>query len=108
MAYEIDFARQASEDLEALFEYVLADSGPERAVALLDTLEAVCNGLNRFPERGNVPKELRDLGVTDYRERHEGPYRIIYRIFPGRVVIYGVLDGRRDMQTLLMQRLLRG
>jgi toxin ParE1/3/4 len=50
---------------------------------------------------------LRGLGITEYREVHHDPYRIIYRVFERRVVVYCVLDGRRDMQSLLQMRLLR-
>ena len=54
-----------------------------------------------------MPKELRPLGISEYREAHYKPYRIIYRIMNRTVVIYCVVDGRRDMQSLLHLRLLR-
>lgn len=60
-----------------------------------------------MPERGNIPKELERLGIKEFRELHYKPYRVIYRIRARQVVVYCVLDGRRDMQTLLQQRLLR-
>jgi toxin ParE1/3/4 len=36
------------------------------------------------------------------------PYRLIYRIIRTEVVVYLIADGRRDIQTLLSQRLLGG
>jgi toxin ParE1/3/4 len=63
--------------------------------------------LSELPERGNVPKELSPLGITDYREVHYKPYRIIYRVIGSEVIVHGVLDGRRDMQSLLEGRLIR-
>ena len=47
------------------------------------------------------------LGITDYREAHFKPYRIIYRVMGQQVIVYCVLDGRRDMQSLLLRRLMR-
>jgi len=48
--------------------------------------------------------ELKDVGITDYRELISAPYRIFYRI-TGRVVsILGVLDGRRDLEEILIHR----
>jgi toxin ParE1/3/4 len=47
------------------------------------------------------------LGITEYREVHFKPYRVIYRVMKKAVVIYCVLDGRRDMQSLPHRRLLR-
>ena len=50
--------------------------------------------------------ELRDAGVQ-YRELIERPWRVAYRIEPERIFIVAVLDARRDLQTLLLERLIR-
>jgi toxin ParE1/3/4 len=63
--------------------------------------------LDEFPERGNVPKELVEIGVREFREAHHKPYRLIYRVTEDKVIVYCVLDGWRDMQSLLRRRLLR-
>jgi toxin ParE1/3/4 len=70
-------------------------------------LEDTCARLESLPERGNVPKELRSVGISEYREIHFKPYRIIYRIFGQKVIVYCAVDGRQDMQSLLQRRLLR-
>ena len=36
------------------------------------------------------------------------PYRVIYRVVGSQVVIYLIVDGRRDMQSVLARRLLGG
>jgi toxin ParE1/3/4 len=36
------------------------------------------------------------------------PYRLIYRVVDARVIVYLIVDGRRDMQSLLARRLLKG
>lgn len=61
-----------------------------------------------FPERGSHPKELLTLGIREYRQVFFKPYRLIYRVIDKRVYIYLITDARRDMQTLLTQRLLGG
>jgi toxin ParE1/3/4 len=73
----------------------------------LGEIEHACLGLEGFPGRGNVPKELVGLGITEYRELHHKPWRMIYRVMGEDVIIYCVADGRRDMQSLLEGRLLR-
>ncbi|EME68669.1 hypothetical protein H261_17258 [Paramagnetospirillum caucaseum] len=85
----------------------LLNGSPAEAETLLSAIETACLGLATMPERGNVPKELERLGISEFRELHHKPYRVIYRIRGRQVVVYCVLDGRRDMQTLLQQRLLR-
>ncbi len=47
------------------------------------------------------------MGRGDYRELHFKPYRIFYRVLISVVEVTAVLDGRRDMATLLQQRLTR-
>ncbi|KPH05576.1 plasmid stabilization protein [Rhizobium acidisoli] len=60
-----------------------------------------------FPARGHIPKELTSIGMTEYRELHHKPWRMIYRIIGTKVVVYCVVDGRRDMQAFLERRLIR-
>ena len=75
---------------------------------ILDRLLEVTENLTTFPERGSQPKELRLLGIKEYRQAFFKPYRIIYRVIDEQVVVYVIADGRRDMQTLLSRRLLGG
>ena len=69
-------------------------------------IETALAGLSESPERGAYPKELLALGIREYREIFFKPYRIIYRIVEKNVYILLIVDGRRDMQTLLQRRLL--
>jgi toxin ParE1/3/4 len=107
MAFEVLQSEQAERDLEDIYQYILEQDGPGRADGVLDALEEACSALTRFPERGNAPKELRALGIEEFRELHYKPYRVVYHITGGTVVIDAVLDGRRDMQSLLQRRLVR-
>ncbi|MCH7939221.1 MAG: hypothetical protein IID13_05700 [Candidatus Marinimicrobia bacterium] len=47
------------------------------------------------------------ISVPDYLEVHYKPYRVIYQIVGKGAYVHCVLDGRRDMQSLLPERLLR-
>lgn len=68
----------------------------------------VVESLAQFPERGSYPKELVALGIKEYRQTAFKPYRVIYRVLGSQVVIHVIVDGRRDMQSLLARRLLGG
>jgi toxin ParE1/3/4 len=54
-----------------------------------------------------VVPELQAVDVLQYRELIERPRRIIYRIEPDQVVVLAVLDGQRDLGSLLLERLVR-
>lgn len=107
MPRRVVIADDAREDLLSIYDYVAANHSPQQAERLLDRLETACLSLAQQSLRGNMPIEMQLLGVQDYREIHLGPYRIIYRVEEDRVVVYGVADGRRDMQGFLLRRLTR-
>lgn len=97
----------AQVDIGEIHSYVELHDSPERADALLDGIEGVIASLAALPERGHYPPELLRIGIRDYRELHYKPYRIIYELHGRELIVHCVLDGRRDLQTLLHQRLVR-
>jgi toxin ParE1/3/4 len=107
MRFDVVVSTDAERDLEDIYKYISEHDGMAHADHVLAKLEDTCRGLANLPQRGNIPKELVRLGIAEYREVHFKPYRIIYRIMERRVVVYCVVDGRRDMQSLLQRRLLR-
>ncbi len=98
---------EAERDLADIWTYVADVDGPERADDLLDGIEATCGTVARTPGMGHVPPELERVGVTHYREFRHKPYRILYETEPARTVVHAILDGRRDLASLLQRRLLR-
>lgn len=107
MPYQILFADDAERDLEDLYLFLARRDGSQAAERILGEIEQACLGLEDFPDRGNVAKELDGLGITDYRELHHKPWRMIYRVVGKDVIIYCIADGRRDMRSFLERRLLR-
>ena len=103
---EVVLTDDAKADLLDIYDFVAEHDAVLKADQLLDKLENLVNSLALFPERGAITKELRDLGIREYREVYFKPYRVIYRTAASAVVVYLVVDGRRDMQTLLLRRLL--
>lgn len=106
MRYTVFITAHAEHDLEAIYEYIAEHDSPKNAKYVLDRLSAIVEKLSSMPERGAVPAELRPLGMTDFRQLHFKPYRVIYRISGNQVIIYLVADGRQDMHSLLARRLL--
>jgi toxin ParE1/3/4 len=107
MPLRVVLARPAKRDVEDIWRFIAETDSVENANRVLAALQDTMKKLTGLPSRGNVPKELRDLGNTEYREAHYKPYRIIYRVAADAVTVYGVFDGRRDMLSLLKDRLLR-
>lgn len=104
--HEVLLTQGAGQDLESIHDYIAEFDSVAKANHVLDRLMEVVAGLAQFPERGSYPKELVALGIKEYRQTAFKPYRVIYRVLGGRVVIYLIVDGRRDMQSVLARRLL--
>ena len=107
MKYKVIIDPKAKQDLKEIFIYVALNDSLQSANKLLDSLENSCCKLEEYPERGHVPIELRPTGIKRFLQIHYKPYRIIYEIDKNQVYIHAVLDGRRNIQEILSERLLR-
>jgi len=96
----------AVRDIEEIYQYIARHDAPGKAQNVLTKIEKTFESLSKSPERGTYPKELLTLGIREYREVFFKPYRLLYRTIGSRVYILLIVDGRRDMQSLLQRRLL--
>ncbi len=106
MPFRVMLTNDAARDLEELYDYIALHDAPRKADYVLDQIEKAFSKLSEFPERGAYPKELLTLGIREYRQIFFKPYRIIYRVMEKNVYVLLIVDGRRDMQSLLQRRLL--
>jgi toxin ParE1/3/4 len=104
--FEVLWSEQAGQDLAAIADFIAQESS-SRADAVLDKIVERVQGLEELPIRGRVVPELSMLGLTAYREVVVRPWRVIYRVSEERIFILAILDGRRDMGDLLLERLVR-
>lgn len=105
--FDVVFDTDAEDDLFDIYAYVAVNDSVVSADKLFAALRSTCETLRTLPQRGNVPPELRVVGVVEFRELRCKPYRILYSIYGSTVNVHCILDGRRDMQTILQERLLR-
>ncbi len=106
MPFAVLLTNDAAHDLNELYDYIAVQDSPRKADYVLEQIEKTFSTLSKFPERGVYPKELLKLGIREYREVFFKPYRIIYRVMDKMVYVLLIVDGRRDMQSLLQRRLL--
>ena len=106
MVFEVLLTNEAARDLEEIYNHIALYDSFKKADDVLTRIEKVFSSLSEFPERGVYPKELLALGIREYREVFFKPYRIVYRVMDNIVYVLLIVDGRRDMQSLLQRRLL--
>ena len=82
---------RAAEDLEAIAEFIAADSRHFARLFVEDVLQAV-ERLGTFPKLGRTVPELMDPTI---REILTGCYRIVYRIKPETIEVITLWHGSR-------------
>lgn len=105
--FKIIWTHTAVADLDSIFDFVGRESGYERAEAIYERLKSGIDSLSEFPRRGREVRELASLGFQEFRELIVRPYRIVFQIKENGIVLLGIFDSRRDLESLLMERALR-
>ena len=106
MRYGVRLTADAERDLEAIHTFIAEADSMAAADRVLNRLMAAVETLETLPGRGSRLRELELLGFREYRQVVLKPWRMIYRVIGSQVFIYLIADGRRDMRSLLAQRLL--
>ncbi len=105
--HSVVITQDAERDLQGIFDFIASHDSVARAETFPRELERAVLSLNRHAERGSVVPELAELGMPNYRQLIAKPYRVIYQLRDAHVFVVVIADSRRDMQSLLQQRLLR-
>lgn len=103
--YKVIWADIAEVDLKNIIEYI-ADESIVNAQRVFDKIRDKASSLFILPERGRVVPQLKDQGILQYRELIHSPWKIIYRISENKVYVLSVLDSRRNIEDILLKRLL--
>jgi len=103
--FTVVLTKSAEADLYDIIQWIALNDSTDRALQVLEQIQLKLDSLCLEPERGSIPRELRNLGIDRYRQIFFKPYRIIYQVRGKRVIVSLVADGRRDMSVLLQRRL---
>jgi plasmid stabilization system protein ParE len=104
--FQVVVTTTAFEDVEAIVGYIEGED-PAAAERISVAIWSKCQSLRSMPARGTVVPELACAHVEGYRQVLVSPWRIIYRAQGSTILIVAILDGRRDVEEELLQRLKR-
>ena len=96
----------ANQDLVEIPDY-LAEESIEAAEAFVNGVDELLAHLAEFPQIGRVVPELERQNVTRFRELVLSPWRIVYREEEDKIFVITVFDGRRNIEDILLRRMLR-
>ena len=103
MKYSIVRTDKANDQLHDIINYIAEDSGDiNLAIGYLDKIEKVVMGLGEFPYKGSKPRYsiLRKQGfLVLIVEKHIIFYKVNDK--EGFVIIYAVVDSRREYKNLI-------
>ncbi|MEN8263545.1 MAG: type II toxin-antitoxin system RelE/ParE family toxin [Nitrospirota bacterium] len=103
--FRVEWSGAASTDLLNIIDYIAEDS-TNAAINIFGKIRSECETLNQSPERGRVIPELKEYGIFSYHELIVKPWRIIYRISDKKIYILAVIDSRRNIEDILIERFL--
>jgi toxin ParE1/3/4 len=103
--YTVRWAAVARDDLERIVSYVAINS-LANALSVADRIEALAESLQTLPQRGRAVPELARHGIRGWLQVSEAPWRLIYRVDKNRVEVVALLDGRRNLEDVLFERLM--
>lgn len=96
MAKKVVWSEEATEDIEAIAAYIARDSVYYASAFVREILDA-SGSLSTFFERGRIVPELEKQNI---RELFVREYRLIYSIEKTRIVILGIIHGKRNIVRL--------
>jgi plasmid stabilization system protein ParE len=104
MAKTVKWTEAAWADLDAIADYIAADSAFYAAAFVREVREAA-RSLNIMPERGSIVPELENSKI---REIFVRKYRLIYQVQKKKVLILGFIHGARDLKSFWKRERRRG
>jgi toxin ParE1/3/4 len=102
--YSVIWTKTAFQDLQNMVRYIASDSSRQASEIYMEIKQHV-KKLHQLPFRGRVVPELHFFGVSVYRELIIKPWRVIYKVEGRNVLILAVIDGRRNVEDILFDRL---
>lgn len=101
--YKVIWSYAADDDLNKIIDYIKKDS-VSVALNIFNKIRDKCLKLYSYPDRGRIVPELKEYGILLYRELIIEPWRVIYRISDTYVYIVSVIDSRRNVEDILLDR----
>ena len=90
---KVHWTETADGHLDAIYAYIAQDS-PEYALKMVDRITRRSQQIATFPLSG---RSVPEYEIEQIREVIEGPYRIIYYIYPDQIDILAVLHGAQNI-----------
>ncbi|MCL1927219.1 MAG: type II toxin-antitoxin system RelE/ParE family toxin [Treponema sp.] len=103
--YVVKITQNAENDLTEIINYI-SQNNPQTALVIMEKIISRIKTLDRFPYKGGYVPELLVRNIKDFRKITETPWNIYYKINDNIVNVLAVIDSRRNLKDILINKLL--
>jgi len=107
MDYKIIWTKYANLDLNEIIDYMIKNGNLISAKNNYNKIKERCCLLTSNPELGRYVPEFEKMNIRKYREIIVKPWRIIYKIEKQEIHILVIIDGRRNTEDILLEKIIR-
>ena len=107
MSYKIVWTVSAENDLNEIVDYIIANGDLNNAFKIYNNIKERADLLKISPEQGRIVPEFEVFKDKKYREIIINPWRIIYKLEKKDIKVLLVIDGRRNVEDVLFERLIK-
>ena len=104
--YKVKWTLSAVKDLDEIIDYIAQDS-VQIALKQYQKIKESAQTLCSFPEKGRIIPELQNQNIYKFRELIINPWRLMHKIDGNKVYVLALIDGRRNIEDILLNRQLR-
>jgi len=103
---KVVWTETAVKDLDDIINYTSLDS-INNAIEQYEKIKKATEDLIEFHKSGRIIPELYEQNIIKYREIIISPWRIMYKEDRNIVYVMAIIDGRRNIEDILMRRNIR-
>ena len=104
--YHVKMTQSAQKDLNEIIDFI-SKNNPQTALAIMERIQRKVDTLDHYPYRGSYVPELLAKNIKDFRQITEHPWKIYYKIIENKVYVMAIIDSRRNLKDLLINKLLK-
>jgi len=95
----------SEKDINDIIDYFLNKEEIKIAKHALQKIKKSVDRLSLFPHSGRIVPELKHFSILIYREVIIENWRVIYKVNNRVIYIMAVIDSRRNVEDILLNRL---
>ena len=105
---DVIWSKDATEEFEFIIDYTIEHFSIKIAEETYSKIIRKIEKVKELPNIGKIVPELKEIGLTSYRELIEVPWRIIYRKEAKSIMVISIIDSRRNMEEILYRKIIDG